>query len=59
MHGMILAVTIFVLHNCFLCLILFIVFGVILFILLYDIYKTRKYNKPTQIIWAIKHAVAQ
>jgi len=38
-------------------IILLVSFGIILFILLYDIYKTRKYNKPRQIIWAIVGAL--
>jgi len=34
-------------------IVLFIVFAFILFGLLYDIYKTKSYKRPRQIIWAI------
>lgn len=37
--------------------ILFIILAVVIFILLYDIYKTRSYKRPRQIIWAIVGAL--
>ena len=38
-------------------IVLFVIFAAILFGLLYDIYKTRSYKKPRQIIWAVVGAL--
>jgi len=35
-----------------------IILAIVLFVILYDIYKTKRYARPRQIIWAIVGAIA-
>lgn len=38
-------------------ILLYFILAVVLFSLLYDIYKTRSYKKPKQLIWAVVGAL--